>query len=108
MAEWKQEIIHTWYSCKNCPFKEPLYRPDGFGMRDELYAYNCGKGYFQQRKLNDMNCIPPYCEFSDKKKTGEERLCDLTDLDEQDLTNTLNSLSKDEQELISLFRQVKG
>lgn len=94
MAEWKQEIIHTWYSCKNCPFKEPLYRPDGFGMRDELYAYNCGKGYFQQRKLNDMNCIPPYCEFSDKKKTGEERLCDLTDLDEQ--------------ELISLFRQVKG
>ena len=83
MAEWKQEIIHTWYSCKNCPFKEPLYRPDGFGMRDELYAYNCGKG-----------CIPPYCEFSDKKKTGKERLCDLTDLDEQ--------------ELISLFRQVKG
>ena len=94
MVVWKEEIIHTWYSCKKCPFKEPLYRPDGFGIRDELYAYNCGKGYFQQRKPNNMNGIPPYCEFSNNKKTGRERLCDLTDLKEE--------------ELISLFRRLKG
>lgn len=98
MARITEEVTHVFYNCEQCPYFTRLYQDDGFGMREVVYAGKCDQGYFKEEKKFDMlQCIPPYCKFSDKKKTGKESLEDLTDLTERELLRLFRYIKQDQE-----------
>lgn len=98
MAKIREVVETEWHSCKECPFIEGIYGPDGFGMRDEIVRYECGEGYFETS--GDLfkslpTCIPPFCKYSDNKLTPNTSLQKIAD----------KGIS--EEELICYYKWVK-
>lgn len=83
MAMYRETVEYEWDECKDCPLVEGLYRPDGFGMRDELYGYKCKKGCFEFKRRKP-NYIPVHCPFSEYYKQIET-LEDLLELSEEEV-----------------------
>lgn len=104
MAKIVKTIEQEWYKCKDCPYFQWKYSgPDGFGERELYEAGYCTKGHFGgiaynsngndvYKRVSVPNCIPPYCEFSDNPLTGDEKLKDLLDLDNEEITLFLDFL----------------
>lgn len=98
MAKYVEQVTHVWNKCKDCPFVQPWYQADGFGMGEELAGYSCKKGYYGKVKATlTPDCIPVWCEFSENKRTGKEPFTEYLDLSDEEIL-TLKLYLKDEYE----------
>ena len=111
-----------WNKCGDCPFCDTEYSGDnGYGTGDCYDAHYCQKGYFGEitgengydgrsiyKVIDIPQCIPPYCQFSDKpwvqKMTleqvvkiynNEEIMCLIDYLRDKKLYKRVNKVNED-------------